>query len=44
MVGVVTMVSQLFAIAVADDHTSHRVANVHNHARRARGYERNRKK
>ena len=44
MVGVVTMVSLLFAIAVADDQTSHRVANVQNHAGRARGYERNRKR
>jgi len=44
MVGVVTMVSLLFAVAVADDQTSHRVANVQNHASRARGYERNRKK
>jgi hypothetical protein len=44
MVGVITMVSLLLAVAVSDDHSSHRLADMENHAGYARGSERNREK
>ncbi len=44
MVGVSTMLNRLLAVAISDDHASHRLANVENHSGRARGYERNREK
>jgi hypothetical protein len=44
VVGMITMVSLLLAVAVSDDHSSHRLADVKNYAGYARGSERNREK